>query len=146
MELVKLKLQISSKYIHHVPKLRVSINEIVIFDTEVKNTSTIIYPAVLELNQHYSLNMDCDVQDNSSLIIESIHFDNMEYTHLLGTDEHKSYQKFVCEDNSQMTFDRTIGRTGRGTIKFTSPFYAWMLDNDVLIGKGHSQGHATLLN
>jgi len=139
METLKFKAVIDSDYFNLPPNLKIHYDGNVIADFPVVKETIIEKEITVEDDKEYKLNFtlynkskyDTVVEDgkiikDTVVKIKQVELDDVDITHMLPTDQEKFYYK---HDSGQVdAFYDTMGVNGTSTVKFTTPFYVWLLE------------------
>lgn len=141
MEKLKFKIALESEWFNHPPNLRISINHDTIIDGPVREPTIIEREIPLEDEQSHTLNFtlhdksnhDTHINESGEITkdtlikIKQIEIDDVDITHLLPINHDTFYYKH--DTGTLEPFYDTLGVNGTATVKFTTPFYQWLLEN-----------------
>ena len=140
METLKFKITVESEWFNNPPNLRVHINNDTLIDGPLKETTVIEREIQLEDETDHTLNFtlhdksnrDTQLDDQGEIVkdtvvkIKQVEIDDVDITDMLSTDQEKFYYKH--DSGTVDPFYDVIGVNGTATIKFTTPFYVWLLE------------------
>jgi hypothetical protein len=141
MEILKFKITVESEWFNNPPNLRVHVNNDTLIDGPLNETIIIERDIQLEDETDHTLNFtlhgknnrDTQLNDQGEIVkdtlikIKQIEIDDVNITHMLPIDQEKFYYIHDGLDEKHPFYD-TMGVNGTSTIKFTTPFYVWLLE------------------
>ena len=140
MEKLKIKIGLSPDYFKRPPNVRVSLNENVLFDGQIKESKIIEKEVELADESLHKLNItlynkikyDTVIEDDkivkdTVIKIDQIEIDDIDISPMISLDNDKFY--YIHDDSGEKhTFYDTMGVNGTSTVEFTTPFYVWLLE------------------
>ena len=140
MEKLKFKIALESEWFNHPPNFRISLNKDTLIDCQMRDPLFLEREILLNDDELHTLDFtlhdkskyDTKVNDQGEIVkdtvvkIKKIEIDDVDITHMLSLDQEKFY--YETDSGEKGPFYNTIGINGTATVKFTTPFYQWLLE------------------
>jgi len=139
MERLSFKIKLKSTLWDKVPEYRILLDDALIETGTCESESLVEFDHDVSEGDHIigieltnKDNTDCVTDDQGNILkdmllhIDNISIDNVELQHILHTSS-----EFVPKDKDRPTLPQCVDLGWNGTyrLKFTSPFYIWLLEN-----------------
>lgn len=140
MEKLPIKIIVGSEWFNKPPKCRITVNKQELFFGEVSEDTVVEDTVTLEPDSEYQLGIelldknkyDTQIDSNGNITkdtllkLKLIELDDIDVLPTASLNQTSFYYE---HDGEKTPLYNVMGRNGTSIIKFTTPFYIWLLDN-----------------